>query len=78
MQLIRLGLIRPWSYEEWQGLSEEFTDDVLDAFTIVHEVENAKAGNTQGSDMTEMPPMPDMPSDPIKDRLAELSKVDHG
>jgi len=78
VQLIRLGLIRPWSYEEWQGLSEELTDDVLDAFTIVHEVENTKAGNTQGNDMTAMPPMPDMPSDPIKDRLAELSRVEHG
>jgi hypothetical protein len=78
VQLIRLGLIRPWSYEEWQGLSEEFTDDVLDVFTIVHEVENAKSGNAQGNGTAKMPPMPDTPSDPIKDQLAELSKVDHG
>jgi hypothetical protein len=76
--LIRLGLIRPWSYEEWQGLSEEFTDDVLNVFTIVHEVENVKSGNAQNSGATDMPPMPDTPSDPIKDRLAELSKVDDG
>ena len=60
------------------GLSEEFTDDVLDAFTIVHEVENSKSGNTQNNGSEEMPPMPDMPSDPMKDQLAELSRVDHG
>jgi hypothetical protein len=70
--------MRPWSYEEWQALSEEFTDYVLDTFTIVHEVENAKSGNSQGGGTSTMPPMPDMPSDPMMDRLSDLSKVDDG
>ena len=49
VRLIRAGIVRPWSWEEWQGLPESFVRRTLDAWEVVLDVEAVYEGKGGGA-----------------------------